>query len=97
MSRTRLTKILWALAPIVLTLASATVILLLAGANPLVAFGNILAGAFESPHKLADITVAMVPLLLCSAGMLITFAAGLWNIGVEGQMIAGALMTSSVL
>ena len=97
MSRTRLSKILWALAPIVLTLASATFILLLAGANPLVAYGNILAGAFESPRKLADIAVAMVPLLLCSAGMLITFAAGLWNIGVEGQMIAGALMTTWVV
>jgi simple sugar transport system permease protein len=26
--------------------------------------------------------------------MLVTFAAGLWNIGVEGQMIAGALATT---
>ncbi len=58
------------------------------------AYGNLLAGAFESPRKLADISVAMVPLLLCSAGMLITFAAGLWNIGVEGQIVAGALATT---
>ena len=29
--------------------------------------------------------------------MLITFAAGLWNIGVEGQMLAGALMTTWVV
>jgi len=58
------------------------------------AFAHILAGAFESPRKLADVAVAMVPLLLCSAGMLVTFAAGLWNIGVEGQMIAGALMAT---
>jgi len=39
----------------------------------------------------------MVPLLLCSAGMLVTFAAGLWNIGVEGQMVAGALMGTWVI
>jgi simple sugar transport system permease protein len=85
-------KIVYALAPVLLTLLSATLILLLTGANPLTALGNLLGGAFESPRKLADIAVAIVPLLLCAAGMLITFAAGLWNIGVEGQMIAGALM-----
>jgi len=82
------------LAPLVLTLLFATIMLLVVGANPLRAFGLILGGAFESPRKLADVAVAMVPLLLCSAGMLVTFAAGLWNIGVEGQMIAGALMAT---
>ena len=29
-------------------------------------------------------------LLLASTGLLVTFSAGLWNIGVEGQIIAGA-------
>jgi len=82
------------LAPFALTLLFSTVILLVAGADPLQALAHILLGAFESPRKLADVAVAMVPLLLCSAGMLVTFAAGLWNIGVEGQMIAGALMAT---
>jgi len=82
------------LIPILLTLVSGTIILLLAGANPLEAYGNIITGALGNPRKLADVAVAVVPLLLCSAGMLITFAAGLWNIGVEGQMVAGALSTT---
>ena len=60
-------------APIALTILFATAILLMAGANPLKAFAQILAGAFESPRKLADVAVAMVPLLLCSAGMLVTY------------------------
>jgi ABC-type uncharacterized transport system permease subunit len=82
------------LAPFAFTLLTTVVLLLLAGANPFEAYGNLLAGAFESPRKLADISVAMVPLLLCAAGMLVTFAAGLWNIGVEGQIVAGALATT---
>ena len=92
--KARLTRrrALLVLAPIALTFFSSTAILLLAGANPLEAFGHLLTGAFESPRKLGDVAVALVPLLLCSAGMLVTFAAGLWNIGVEGQMVAGALM-----
>lgn len=90
----RYLQLLLALAPVGLALLLTTTILLLAGANPLEAYANILAGAFGNWRKLADIAVAMVPLMLCSAGMLVTFAAGLWNIGVEGQMIAGALMTT---
>jgi len=82
------------LAPVALTLLFSTAILLMAGADPVQALGHLVGGAFESPGKLADVAVAMVPLLLCSAGMLVTFAAGLWNIGVEGQMIAGALMAT---
>ncbi len=96
-SRSDLLRLLLGLAPFVLTFVSTTIILLLMGANPFDAFVNLIGGAFESPSKLADIAMAMVPLLLASAGMLVTFAAGLWNIGVEGQMVAGALMTTWVV
>lgn len=94
MTRTNLRRGALAAAPLLLTLLSTSLILLLAGANPWAAFAQILQGAFESPKKLGDLAVAAVPLLLCASGMLITFAAGLWNIGVEGQMIAGALSTT---
>ncbi|MGI6367383.1 MAG: ABC transporter permease [Anaerolineae bacterium] len=80
--------------PFALAVVTSTVIILALGANPIEAFGNVIGGAYESWAKVADIAMAMVPLLLASAGMLITFAAGLWNIGVEGQMLAGALMTT---
>jgi ABC-type uncharacterized transport system permease subunit len=82
------------LAPFLLTFVTTALIVLAMGANPLVAYGNLLGGAVESGAKIADIGMAMVPLLLAASGMLITFAAGLWNIGVEGQMLAGALMTT---
>lgn len=82
------------LAPFLLTFATTALIVLAMGANPFEAYGNLLGGAFESGAKIADIGMAMVPLLLAASGMLITFAAGLWNIGVEGQMLAGALMTT---
>ncbi|HHX65819.1 MAG TPA: ABC transporter permease [Chloroflexi bacterium] len=85
------------IAPFVLTFITTSLMLLIAGANPFQAYAEIIGGAFESPRKMADIAVAGVPLLLASAGMLITFAAGLWNIGVEGQIIAGALGATWVI
>jgi simple sugar transport system permease protein len=72
------------------------VILLFVGASPGEAYGNIIWGALESPNKWASVLTATVPLVLCSAGLLITFAAGLWNIGVEGQIVAGALLATSL-
>jgi ABC-type uncharacterized transport system permease subunit len=90
----RLTDLGRGLIPIFLALLVTTLILLLVGAPPGEAYGNILAGALESPDKWASVVTATVPLLLCSAGLLITFAAGLWNIGVEGQIVAGALLTT---
>jgi simple sugar transport system permease protein len=36
-------------------------------------------------------------MLLCSAGLLITFAAGLWNIGIEGQVVMGAVFATGLI
>ena len=84
------------LAPLVLGLLFTGIILLLAGAPPLQAYRNIWEGAVETAAKRADVLVTWVPLALCSAGLLVTFAAGLWNIGIEGQIFLGAIMASWV-
>jgi simple sugar transport system permease protein len=44
--------------------------------------------------KFSDVLVAWIPLLITVAGLLVTFSAGLWNIGVEGQIIMGAISTT---
>ncbi len=79
---------------ILLALIFTTVVLLLAKGQPFEAYKNILRGSFGSVSKFADVLVAWVPLLLSAAGVLITFSAGLWNIGVEGQITVGAIFTT---
>jgi len=37
-----------------------------------------------------------IPLFLAASGLLVTFTAGLWNIGVEGQIVIGAIAASWV-
>jgi ABC-type uncharacterized transport system permease subunit len=90
----RLSNLALGLLPVILALGLTTIILLVVGAPPVEAYRNIVEGALESPDKLASVVTAAVPLWLCSAGLLITFAAGLWNIGVEGQIVAGALLAT---
>ena len=69
-------------------------ILLLQGVNPLEAYEAMLVGAFGSKNGLADTLVKAVPLLLVGLGIAIAFRGGVINIGAEGQLIMGALLTT---
>lgn len=82
---------------VVLALAFTTLVLVLSGAQPFDAYYNIIIGSVGSVEKISDTLVAWVPLLLATSGLLVTFTAGLWNIGVEGQITLGAIFTSLVL
>jgi simple sugar transport system permease protein len=85
------------IAALLLALLFTTLILIAAGAPPLEAYQNIVTGAFSSFKKFSDVLVSWVPLLIVSAGLLVTFATGLWNIGVEGQITLGAIATTWAL
>jgi len=82
---------------LVVALVITTLILVAAGAPPLEAYGSILSGAFGSSNNLVAVLITWSPLLLTTAGVLITFAAGLWNIGVEGQMVLGSIFATWLL
>jgi general nucleoside transport system permease protein len=74
-----------------------TLVLLLAGAPPLSAYYYILKGSLGSWNKFAHVTKAWIPLTLCGCGLIFTFRIGLWNIGVEGQVMMGAVLTTALL
>ncbi len=96
MKRSTLNTILWVLAPIVSALLFTALISVLVGAPAVQPIFEIFNGALESPQKWADVAMAWVPLALVGAGMSLTFAAGLWNIGAEGQIILGAIFATWV-
>lgn len=67
------------------------------GVRPGAAWASLFDGAFGNAGKLGYCLASTAPLLLCAAGLLLTFAAGLWNIGVEGQIALGAIAAFAVL
>jgi simple sugar transport system permease protein len=79
------------------TLLCGAGILSVLGASPLDAYRLIAAGAVGRPDLLSYALSAWAPVLLCAGGLLLTFAAGLWNIGIEGQIIAGAVAATGAL
>lgn len=87
---------LWKLVPVVSALIFTTLLLILFGAEPVEAYGAMWRGAFGTESKILSVLAFWIPLLLASIGLLITFTAGLWNIGIEGQFVLGSIGASAV-
>jgi simple sugar transport system permease protein len=85
-----------ALAPVALAVSVAALLLLSAGANPLEAIRLLWTGSLGSTGKIPNTLITWVPVTLAAAGLVVTFAAGLWNIGIEGQIVAGAIAATWV-
>ena len=66
-------------------------------AQPLEAYKNILLGSIGNPQKFGEVVRAWLPLIIVTSGLMVTYTAGLWNIGVEGQITMGAIFTTAVL
>jgi simple sugar transport system permease protein len=65
------------------------------GANPLTGYHALLSGAFGGSYALASTAQKAVPLLLVAVGICIAVRASVWNIGGEGQIVAGALASTA--
>jgi simple sugar transport system permease protein len=82
---------------VVFALALFGLIFALARINPLSAYQEIFSYAFANPFGLPLTINRFIFLLLCTCAFIIPFRAGLWNIGMAGQLYAGALAAFAVL
>ena len=94
--RERVLRTVWPAVPIILAIATTALLIIVYQASPVETFSALWTGAFGSSQATFLTLAFWVPLLLASIGLLMTFTAGLWNIGVEGQMIMGAIAASWV-
>lgn len=92
-----LERLLWVLAAPLLALALTVLVALPVGAPPLEALRILVLGGLGSMSKFGQVLTVFVPLLLCSAGLLVPFTARLWNIGIEGQVVLGAICCTGAL
>jgi simple sugar transport system permease protein len=80
------------IAIVVATVAGGLLILAL-GENPIKVYGVLLSGGLVGVPNLLVTLQMMTPLLFTGLAVAISFRAGLWNIGAEGQMLVGALLS----
>lgn len=81
---------------IVLAFVVSAAVMAIVGADPLAAFAAMAAGALGSPSALATTAVRMTPLLLTGLAVALSFRAGVFNVGAEGQLYAGAALGTVV-
>ncbi len=82
---------------VILALFVTALFVLIINANPFSVFGVILDGSVGSWDAITQVLQAWVPLVLASLGLMFTFTAGLWNIGMEGQIEMGAIFAYGVI
>lgn len=70
--------------------------ILLAGANPIAAYGEFLVIPLTSRFTLLEVLVAATPILFTGAAVAVAFRAGYWNIGAEGQLLLGAIAAAGI-
>ncbi len=90
----RTSRLAFVLLPVLFSLLLAALLVLMVGRDPLEVLQKIWQGAFRNTRSFAGVLNFWVPLTLASVGLFVTFRAGLWNIGIEGQILAGAIFSS---
>jgi ABC-type uncharacterized transport system permease subunit len=80
---------------VLITLGFTTALFLIAGANPIDAYLQYFIVPLTKDFTRLEVLVAATPILLTGAAVAIAFRAGFWNIGAEGQLLAGAVAATS--
>lgn len=73
-----------------------SVLILLDGRDPITAFEGLFEGAFLEPRGLLASFRNMTPLVLSGLAVAFAFKSGLFNIGVQGQLIVGSVVAAWV-
>ncbi|WP_082812635.1 ATP-binding cassette domain-containing protein [Cellulomonas timonensis] len=75
---------------IVLSLLIGAIVILALGQNPIAAYNELFFSNFRAPFGVASLISQFIPLAVLSAAVIISFRAGFFNIGGEGQLFIGA-------
>lgn len=84
------------IAAVAVAVAIISTLFLVAGANPLEAFAQYLVVPLTGRFTALEVLVSSTPILLTGAAVAIAFRSGFWNIGAEGQLLAGAIAAAGV-
>jgi ABC-type uncharacterized transport system permease subunit len=83
-------------AAVVIALVVGAVLVLLQGTNPIEAYRALLAGALGNRVAVGRTLEKATPLVLTGLAVLVALRAGLFNIGAQGQLLFGAILSAYV-
>ncbi|CAN0435518.1 unnamed protein product, partial [Phaeothamnion confervicola] len=94
--RKSLAGVLTSLAAIVAALLVGAVVIVLAGSDPFKAYNGLLDGSIRGKRALGETLVYASPLILGGLAFAVAAKAGLFNIGIEGQLVMGGFAAALV-
>lgn len=77
---------------IFIALATCAIVVMIAGAAPLSVVQALIHGATGTQYNISNTFVQTIPLLITALAVVIAFRAEMFNIGVEGQFLLGAVL-----
>ncbi|HUH76085.1 MAG TPA: ABC transporter permease, partial [Devosia sp.] len=83
-------------AAVLLTMLVGAIIFSLIGYNGVGAVREIFLTPLTNPYKWQDLGIKAAPLIIIGVGLSIAYRANVWNIGAEGQYIAGAVGATAI-
>jgi simple sugar transport system permease protein len=81
---------------IILTILAGVILFTMLGKPPIQAIAIIFFEPLGDLYAVSEMLVKATPLILIAIGLSFGFRAGVWNIGAEGQFVAGAIAGGSV-
>ncbi len=90
-------KIIVYIASFVLALLVGALLLIAIGKNPFLAYRDMVIGSFGTSIAFSETIRLAIPLLIAGVAVGFAFKMKFWNIGGEGQILAGAIFSSYVV
>jgi general nucleoside transport system permease protein len=81
---------------ILFALILGAIVIVAVGESPVRVLLTLLNGAFGSPERIAGTLLQATPILVCGVAACISLRAGLFNIGIEGQLFMGGFAAAWV-
>lgn len=81
---------------IVLGMLVGAIAMLFSGYDPILAYSALFSSAFGSPYDMGETLRTITPLIFAGLAVALAFRTGMFNIGVEGQLIVGSLAATIV-
>lgn len=81
-----------AIVAIFVGLLVASIILVVAGYDPISSFEALIGGMIGKPKYISNVIIKATPLLFTGIAVAFAFRVGLFNIGAEGQCIVGTIL-----
>ncbi|HZG61028.1 MAG TPA: ABC transporter permease [Anoxybacillus sp.] len=91
MNSGRLTNFLIPLLAVLLGMIAGSIVMVVSGYDPIAGYSALLYGAFGDSYYIGETIRQMTPYILSGLAVAFAFRTGLFNIGVEGQLIVGWL------